>query len=94
MVTNNIPGNPVLHKENGMWLYMENFPGQFPIARQSSIPHGDTVLALGNVQEVDGPPPISPRDCRPIGQSEKFSADYTMPYTTRGGWNHPFRPRT
>jgi hypothetical protein len=64
----------VLHIENGMWLFMgdiEAQPGiaplpiQYSIARQSSIPHGDVVIALGNAVATQRPPVIPNIDSRP-----------------------------
>ncbi|HZY38108.1 MAG TPA: heme-binding protein [Mucilaginibacter sp.] len=60
--------NGILHVENGMWLNMSDIEVQpdgpvtesavpaFTIARQSSIPHGDVVIALGGYTESTGIP--------------------------------------
>jgi len=55
-----------LHVENGMWLNLTDIKSDsgtppkpdFSIARSSTIPHGDSVLALGNVTIEDGAPTI------------------------------------
>lgn len=57
-----------LHIETGMWLFLnpaEN-PGSPPIVRQSVIPHGDSLLALGNYFIADGPPKIPDIDALPV----------------------------
>jgi hypothetical protein len=78
-ITDNTTGG-VLHIENGMWLNMtdiekqpdgpvtealttENVP--FTIARQSSIPHGDIVLALGGAGISTGAPNFPVRNAVP-----------------------------
>jgi hypothetical protein len=61
--------NGVLHIENGMWLNMADIEAQpdgpvtnairteqYTIVRQSSIPHGDVVVALGGSVQSTGAP--------------------------------------
>jgi hypothetical protein len=54
--------NEPLHLETGMWLNLANVQGgtppDQPIVRSASIPHGDSVLALGTSSETAGPPDI------------------------------------
>src|ERR1700753_4225715 len=52
--------NQPLHLENGMWLYAEDpqDPQSPTIVRQATVPHGNSVLALGNSQQAAGPPTI------------------------------------
>jgi hypothetical protein len=52
--------NQPLHIENGMWLYLTqpDVPGGPQIVRQATIPHGDSVLALGRSSATQGPPQI------------------------------------
>jgi hypothetical protein len=45
--------NRPLHIENGMWLLLNG--QEQTIARQSSIPHGNVLLALGNAQSSRSP---------------------------------------
>ena len=56
-------GDP-MHMENGMWLVLEGGPKP-RIARLGSIPHGDTILALGTAEEDAGPPTIGALDPMP-----------------------------
>lgn len=37
----------VIHAETGMFLYIKDFSGGYSIARLSTIPHGNAVLAMG-----------------------------------------------
>lgn len=54
--------NEPLHLETGMWLNLAavqgGTPPDQPIVRSASIPHGDSVLALGTSSEIAGPPDI------------------------------------
>jgi hypothetical protein len=54
--------NEPLHLETGMWLNLADVQGgsapDQPIVRSASIPHGDSVLALGTSAETPGPPDI------------------------------------
>lgn len=42
------PSGTEIHAETGLFLYLENDNEGFNIARLSTIPHGNSVLALGN----------------------------------------------
>lgn len=57
--------NEPLHLETGMFLNLSDVKGgnppDNPIARSATIPHGDSVLALGTSFDVAGPPDITPR---------------------------------
>lgn len=85
--------NGILHIENGMWLNMTDIEKQpdgpvvegaigapgFTIARQSSIPHGDVVVALGNNNASNGAPDFPvlnavPADIgnQPLGYLENY----------------------
>jgi hypothetical protein len=69
--------NQPLHLETGMWFYM---PGQpQTIARSATVPHGNSLLALGNWQTVSGPPEIPNLSVIPkVDESKKRG--YTDPY--------------
>jgi hypothetical protein len=68
----------VLHVENGMWLNMADVqaqpdgpvkaaaPAPFTIARMSSIPHGDALMALGNATTSGGKFAIPDMNALPI----------------------------
>src|ERR671939_1104080 len=63
--------NEPLHLETGMWLNLADVQGgtppEQPIVRSASIPHGDSVLALGGSSESAGPPDIPPPSAVPDG---------------------------
>ncbi len=74
------PGLPI-HHEPGLWLYMLNHAEEgLDIARLSSIPHGNSVLALGGSREVDGMPAIPFIDGLPIGVPRDLDRAYLAPY--------------
>lgn len=56
----------LMHAENGTWLLVPNCPSDFSIARLASIPHGDSLLALGTTSVTEGPPVIPEIDTLPI----------------------------
>jgi len=80
-------GEAVIHREPGLWLYMtnENTDG-IDIARLGSVPHGDSLLALGTAEQHDGPPKIGDINGLPIGVSlalkedGSFASPYLDPY--------------
>ena len=71
--------NQPLHLEVGMWLYM---PGQDQtIARSATIPHGDSLLALGTSTTIAGAPTFPPLNIIPeTGAQGGKHAGYTDPY--------------
>jgi hypothetical protein len=75
-----VAGLPI-HHEPGLWLNMadEKTDG-LNIARLSSIPHGDSVLALGTSKIVDGAVEIPDVDGLPIGVTADLSNPYLAPY--------------
>ncbi|MDF2434106.1 MAG: hypothetical protein JWP44_3737 [Mucilaginibacter sp.] len=87
----------ILHIENGMWLYMGDIkpqpvgllqdaplPIQYAIARQSSIPHGDVVIALGNAVTSTGKPTIPIIDGLPPDIGYPTLRGYLDPYLNTG----------
>ena len=70
--------NEPLHLETGMWLYLGETQPQ-PVARLASIPHGDSLLALGESSTIKGPPPITEHSALPIGAPNDLF-NYTDPY--------------
>jgi len=81
----------VIHREPGLWLYMTNFNTDgIDIARLGSVPHGDSLLALGkSVDVIDGPPTIPPINGLPIGVSHDLNSQYLGPYKFYE--DHPFK---
>jgi hypothetical protein len=76
-------GHPglAIHHEPGLWLYLLNHAEEsLDVARLSSIPHGNSVLALGSSQDVDGMPTIDFVDGLPIGVPRDLDSPYLAPY--------------
>lgn len=73
--------NQPLHLENGMWLYLNEVQvlGGPSIVRQATIPHGDSVLALGQYTVENGPPQIPVINAIPDAGPDA-PAGYTDPY--------------
>ncbi|HEX8212465.1 MAG TPA: heme-binding protein [Longimicrobium sp.] len=102
------PGLPI-HHEPGLWLYEKNRRAredqikgdvvsevELDVARLASIPHGNSVLALGSSGRHKGMPPIPPVSGLPSGRFEDvLSPDYdfkTDPYLEpyKHYIDHPF----
>ena len=83
------PGLPI-HHEPGLWLYEKNRRSkddqikgdevsevELDVARLASIPHGNSVLALGKSEVHDGMPTIPPVSGLPSGRFEDvLTPDY------------------
>lgn len=86
-----------IHHEPGLWLYMRENPGNdaFNIARLGTIPHGNTVLALGKSAESNGAIQIPEINGIPFTfntntKSKKLATDgYIEPY--QHYHDHPFK---
>ncbi|MDY6805943.1 MAG: heme-binding protein [Cyanobacteriota bacterium] len=70
-----------LHIENGMWLLLDK--KEKLVARLSSIPHGNSLLAIGKSFDLDGNFQINTIDGLPI--LEKPALGYADPYFTVEG---------
>ena len=84
------PGLPI-HHEPGLWLHMLNETTDgLDIARLGTIPHGDSVLALGRSRSFEGPPTIPAINALPEGVSQDVDRNpYLEPY--RFFRDHPFQ---
>ena len=70
-----------IHHEPGLWLHMANETTDgIDIARLASIPHGDSVLALGRSETVTGAAQIPDTSGLPIGVPQDLSIPYLEPY--------------
>ncbi len=83
------PGLPI-HHEPGLWLYDTNRKAKddqiigddvtevtIDVARLASIPHGNSLLALGHAAYYEGMPKIPPLSGLPSGRFENvFTPDY------------------
>jgi hypothetical protein len=80
-IHSNVDGS-LLHAENGTWLLLQDCPSDFSIARQASVPHGDSLLALGNSSVTNGAPAIPAISTLPITGPGQKPLGYTDPYLT------------
>ena len=70
-----------IHHEPGLFLHMTNeTTNEIDIARLATIPHGDSVLALGKSEESDGAPQIPDISGLPIGVPPDIENPYLEPY--------------
>lgn len=71
----------VIHREPGLWLHMTNrSTNELDVARLGTIPHGDSVLAVGRWREFDGAPEIPPVNGIVIGGGDDLTVEYFEPY--------------
>lgn len=76
-------GDPSLaiHHEPGLWMHIINKrTNDIDIARLATIPHGDSVLALGRSTESTDHPVIPDDGGLPIGVSQSLDNPYLAPY--------------
>lgn len=70
-----------IHHEPGLWLHVTNEnPEGLDIARLATIPHGDSVLALGKSSISDGVSVIPSVNGLPEGVSQDLNSGYLAPY--------------
>lgn len=70
-----------IHHEPGLWLHMTNgITDSLDIARLATIPHGDSVLALGRSSEHLGAASIFDINGLPIGVDQDLNSRYLAPY--------------
>lgn len=70
-----------IHHEPGLFLHMTNHTAnKLDIARLATIPHGDSVLALGKSDQVSGAPTIPVISGLPIGTTTDLNSSYLAPY--------------
>ncbi len=70
-----------IHHEPGFWLHMANeSTNGLDIARLATIPHGDSVLALGTSKQSDSAPTIPDINGLPVGVNQDLKSPYLTPY--------------
>ncbi|WP_440056567.1 heme-binding protein (plasmid) [Pseudoalteromonas sp. T1lg65] len=70
-----------IHHEPGLWLHMkDHITGDLDIARLSSIPHGDALMALGKSQQSKTGFDIPNISGLPIGVDQDLHNPYLQPY--------------
>jgi hypothetical protein len=68
------PAGHAIHHEPGLWIHVKNHQTEdINVARLASIPHGNSLLALGHSSEQDGMPDIPPINALPIGRFEDLA---------------------
>jgi hypothetical protein len=73
--------NAAIHHEPGLWLNMTNeITDGINIGRLASVPHGDSLLALGSSEEMEGGPSIPDYSGLPIGGPTDLNNPYLAPY--------------
>ncbi|WP_087025488.1 heme-binding protein [Thaumasiovibrio subtropicus] len=75
------PNGSIIHHEPGLWLNMLNkTTNHVDIARLSTIPHGDSVLALGRSGQLPEMPRVPDISGLPIGTGDTLEDAYFAPY--------------
>jgi hypothetical protein len=75
-----------LHIENGMWLWLgKEASADKHLVRQSTIPHGDSLLAQGSASESRGRPPIDP-ELSSLPSFKDKQGDLPLGYLEQGGY--------
>lgn len=81
-----------LHHEPGLFLQILNHQSsvgqgkgksqgpKLEVARLGTIPHGDSVLAMGTVEIIDGPPIIPDLNALPLKTTQDINSAYLTPY--------------
>lgn len=70
-----------IHHEPGLFLHMTNEAEDgLDLARLATIPHGDSILALGRDRNHPGAPEIPEVNGLPIGVSQDLNSPYLAPY--------------
>jgi len=78
------PSGTQIHAETGLFLYLANDAAGFSIARLSTIPHGNSLLALGNGTDTSSPSNFIPNNTVtpfpiPAGYDETQYPDQQFP---------------
>lgn len=82
------PVGGAIHHEPGFFLNILNEQtDNLDIARLATIPHGDSVLAMGRSRTYAGPPTVEPINGLPIGATQDLSHPYLAPYAAFSGDN-------
>jgi len=70
----------LLHHECGTWLLLPNCPSGFQLARQATVPHGTSVIALGNYSIIQGPPTFPVLSSLPVIPGTPATSGYFNQY--------------
>lgn len=68
------PPGLAIHHEPGLWIWVKDNPtDNIDLARLASIPHGNSILALGESSVHEAMPAIPPMNALPFGRFEDLS---------------------
>lgn len=82
------PIGGAIHHEPGLFLNLiDHRIDNLDIARLATIPHGDSVLAMGRSTVFDGPPTVPVVSGLPIGATQDLTSPYLVPYVAFSGAN-------
>lgn len=79
--------NEPLHLETGMWFSIPTTGADLEVARSSTIPHGDAMLAIGTATTSEGPPSFP--DASAVPDVHNPPLGYLDVYLNQPG---PFKP--
>ncbi len=84
------PAELPIHHEPGLFLHMANeVTRKLDYARLGTIPHGNSLLALGRSRIIEGKPRIPRENGLPIGVNQDLESPYLAPY--KHFHEHPFQ---
>jgi hypothetical protein len=84
--TIHFPEGAGIHHEPGFFLSITNErTDELDIARTATIPHGDSVLAMGRSRDITGKPTIPIIESLPIGAVSDINHPYLAPYENFAG---------
>jgi len=82
------PEGGAIHHEPGFFLnIVDRRTDGMDICRLATIPHGDSVLAMGRSRSTDGAPTVPPIDGLPVGAVKDIDHPYLAPYKAFSGEN-------
>ncbi|MGB7244968.1 MAG: heme-binding protein [Sulfitobacter sp.] len=80
------PEGGAIHHEPGFFLnVLDERTDDLDIARLATVPHGDSVLAMGRSRTFDGAPTVPAINGLPIGATQDLSSGYLTPYVDFSG---------
>ena len=86
---NNSDNNSLMHVENGFWEVMNPVGNaSFDVSRLATIPHGNSLVAMGNSSVISGAPTIDvSQSAVPFGDlptTDGYTDEYIMPSSIQG----------
>lgn len=82
------PIGGAIHHEPGFFLnIVDQRTDDLDVARLATIPHGDSVLAMGRSRSFAGKPTVPEINALPIGATQDLNSPYLAPYLAFSGDN-------